>query len=113
MIIKTRLNGMDNAGIYTIAYSTAGILYMLGIYAGRIYQVTESDKKISNKDFIINRLISCTIILIIIGFVLYRKYNIFKSSIFIALEIFKALEVLSEVFYGVLQKNEYLDKAGK
>ena len=47
MIAITRINGVDNAGIYTIAYSTACILYMIGIYAGRIYQVTESKKTIT------------------------------------------------------------------
>ena len=55
MIAITRINGVDNAGIYTIAYSTACILYMIGIYAGRIYQVTESNKTITNKDYIFNR----------------------------------------------------------
>ena len=59
MIAVTRINGMENAGIYTIAYSTACILYMIGIYAGRIYQVTENNKKITDKDYILNRIISC------------------------------------------------------
>ena len=57
MIIVTRINGVENAGIYTIAYTTACILYMIGIYAGRIYQVTENNEKIHNRDYILNRVI--------------------------------------------------------
>ena len=51
MIAVTRINGLEDAGVFTLAFSTACILYMIGIYAGRIYQVTDSDKIITNKDF--------------------------------------------------------------
>ena len=64
MIIVTRINGINDAGIFTLAFSTACITYVIGIYAGRIYQVTEPDKTISDKDYIINRRIT-TIIMII------------------------------------------------
>ena len=50
MIIITRVNGLENAGIFTLAFSTACILYIIGIYAGRIYQVTEASKEITDKD---------------------------------------------------------------
>lgn len=114
MIIVTRINGVDNAGIYTIAYSTACILYMIGIYAGRIYQVTENNKNITNKDYILNRVISCgAIFFISIFFVMIRGYDLYKSSIFIILALYKALEAFSDVLYGIFQKNDYLDKAGK
>lgn len=114
MIAVTRINGVENAGIYTIAYSTACILYMIGIYAGRIYQVTENNKEITNKDYIFNRIISCIIIFVIsILFIVIKKYDIYKSSIFIILALYKALEAFSDVLYGILQRNNFLDKAGK
>ena len=114
MIAVTRINGVEDAGIFTLAFSTACILYMIGIYAGRIYQVTENDKKITNKDYIFNRIISCSIIFIlIILFVLIKGYDTYKSSIFIILALYKALDAFSDVFYGILQKNNYLDKVGK
>ena len=64
MIIVTRANGVDQAGIFTIAFSTACILYAIGLYAGRIYQVTELNKNISDKDFIVSR-ITTNILMII------------------------------------------------
>ena len=104
MVIITRINGLEDAGI----------LYMIGIYAGRIYQVTENDKSITDKDYIVNRIISCLAIIIIsIVFVIIRKYDIYKSSIFIILATYKALEAFSDVFYGIMQKQELLEKAGK
>ena len=114
MIAVTRINGVDNAGVFTIAFSTACIIYVIGIYAGRIYQVTEPDKTITNKEYIVNRIITTVLmIILVIAFCLIRKYTAFKTTIFILLTTYKALEAFSEVIYGILQKNEKLDKVGK
>ena len=113
MIAITRINGLEDAGIFTIAFSTACILYMIGIYAGRIYQVTENNDKISDTDYIVNRLISSgAVIIIVILFVIFKGYNLYKSTIFVALSTYKALEAISEVFYGILQKNDLLNIVG-
>ena len=75
MIIATRVNGIEQAGVFTIAFSTACILYAIGLYAGRVYQVTELDEKISDKDFIINRIITCfSMIVFLILFCIFRKF---------------------------------------
>ena len=42
MIIITRINGINDAGIFTFAFSTATLFYMIGIYAGRVFQVTDN-----------------------------------------------------------------------
>lgn len=114
MIAVTRVNGVNDAGIFTLAFSTACIIYVIGIYAGRIYQVTEPDKTISDKDYIINRIITAILMIItVIIFVIIRGYDLYKSIIFILLALYKALEAFSEVFYGILQKKENLDIVGK
>ena len=114
MIIATRINGVDKAGIFTIAFSTACILYAVGLYAGRVFHVTELNKSISDKDFIVNRLLTTLIMIVcLIVFCIVRKYNFEKSIIFLLLTIYKALEAFSDVIYGVLQKKENLDIVGK
>ena len=114
MIIVTRINGVDEAGIFTIAFSTACILYSIGIYAGRIYQVTELNYKIKDKDFIVNRIITClSMFIFLILFCAFRNYDLEKSIIFLLLTIYKGLEAFSDVIYGVLQKNEKLEFVGK
>lgn len=114
MIIATRINGVEEAGIFAIAFSTACIVYTIGIYAGRIYQVTELNKSISNKDFILNRLITSIIMIMsLLIFCMIRNYDIEKTLIFFLLTIYKALEAFSDIFYGILQKNEELDLVGK
>ena len=114
MIIVTRLNGVDQAGIFTIAFSTACIIYFVGVYAGRIYQVTELNKEITDKEFIVNRSISTILMLIlVILFSVIRGYNLYKSTMFLLLTLYKALEAFSDVLYGILQKNDRLEIVGK
>ena len=109
MIIVTRLNGVDQAGIFTIAFSTACIIYFVGVYAGRIYQVTELNKEITDKEFIVNRSISTILMLIlVILFSVIRGYNLYKSTMFLLLTLYKALEAFSDVLYGILQKKKCL-----
>lgn len=114
MIAVTRINGVDNAGIFTIAFSTACIIYIIGLYSGRIYQVTEPNKKITNKDYIANKVITTlSMIVIVILFCIIKGYTLFKTVIFILLTSYKAMEAFADVFYGILQKNDELDKVGK
>lgn len=114
MIIVTRINGVNDAGIFTIAFSTACILNIIGVYAGRIYQVTDQNKNISDKEYIINRAITTILMIILVSiFCFVKGYTIFKFIIFLLLTIYKALEAFSDVIYGILQKNEKLDIVGK
>ena len=114
LITVTRINGIDNAGVFTFAFSTACILYVIGTYAGRIFQVTDTNKDIKDKEYILNRIISCISMLILaVIFVLFKRYNFYKSIILILLTIYKSLEAFCDVLYGILQKNNNLDMVGK
>lgn len=112
-ILVTRMNGINDGGIFTYCFATACLLYMIGIYAGRTFQVTDISNKNSDTDYIYHRLLTCTIMVIIsIGFVIIKQYDIYKSSIFIILCIFKCVEAFSESIYAILQKNNLLFKVG-
>ena len=114
MVIVTRLNGMNEAGVFTLAFSTACILYVIGSYSGRVYQVTESNKSISDKDYLASRLIAMAVMMIaVLFFVGARGYGFERALVFILLALFKALEAFSDVLYGVLQKEDLLYKVGQ
>lgn len=113
MIIVTRVNGTTDAGIFTLAFTTACILYMIGVYAGRIFQVTENEK-INDKEYIVNRIGTFALMIIIsIAFVFIKKYDTYKGWVFIIICLYKAMEAFSDVLYGVLQKKDLLYKVGK
>lgn len=114
LIIVTRVNDIQTAGIFSIAYATATILYTLAMYSGRLCQVTDIENKIKDKDYIANRALTCFIMLIgATGFLLIKQYTSFKTTIFALLAIFKGLEAFSDILYGIMQKNDILYKSGQ
>lgn len=114
LIIVTRVNDIQTAGIFSIAYATSTILYTLAMYSGRLCQVTDIENKITDKDYIANRALTCFIMLLgATGFLLVKQYTGFKTTIFALLAIFKGLEAFSDILYGVMQKNNLLYKAGQ
>lgn len=114
LIIVTRVNDIQTAGIFSIAYATATILYTLAMYSGRLCQVTDIENKIKDKDYIANRALTCIIMLLgATGFLLIKQYTSFKTTIFALLAIFKGLEAFSDILYGVMQKNDILYKSGQ
>lgn len=113
MIVVTRVNGVDSAGIFTFAFSTAMLLYIIGIYSGRTYQVTDDDKEISDSDYIYSKIFTC-LVMVFIGliFCLVRDYDFIKLLIIMELTLYKALEAFSEGIYAIIQENNELYRVG-
>ena len=113
MVIITRVNGTDAAGIFTLGFSIACLVYYIGTYAGRVYQVTDTNKDITDTDYIIQRVICfCFLLLVSVGYSVFRGYTIEKFIIVFLLCLMKGLESFSDVLYGILQKNDHLYYAG-
>lgn len=112
-IIVTRINGVNDAGIFIYCFATACILYVIGIYEGKTFQITDISKKYSDTDYLYNKVITCTIMLLIsIIFVIIKQYDLYKSIIFILVCSFKVVEAFSEGLYAIIQKNDQLYKVG-
>ena len=113
LILVTRINGIEKAGIFSIAYATATILYTLALYSGRLFQVTDIENKIKDKDYISNRALTCFIMLIFAStYLIIKKYTTFKTLVFVVLIIFRGIEAFADILYGIMQKNGFLYKAG-
>ena len=112
-IIVTRINGINDAGIFTYSFATACLLYMVGVYAGRTFQVTDISKKNSDTDYIYHRIITCIIMMLVsTSFVIIKQYDVYKSIIFILLCAFKMIEAFCESIYAIIQRNGLLYKVG-
>lgn len=113
LIIATRINGVEMAGIFTFAFSTACLLQVIGIYCGRAYQVTESNDNITNNDYVYSRYFTCIVMLLCsLLFSCIKGYVIYKTFIIILLTLYKMIEAFSESIYAVIQKNNELYKVG-
>lgn len=114
LIVVTRINGVDEAGIFTFCFSTACLFYIIGIYSGRVYQVTDDDKEISDSDYVFSKIFSCLFMVIVaLGFCFIRGYDIHKFIILMCLVLFKMCEAFSESLYAVIQEHNQLYKVGQ
>lgn len=113
MIVVTRVNGTDSAGVFSFSFSSSCIINVIALYCGRTFQVTDQSE-LSDNIFIVARLLTSSIsILIALAFVVLQQYPIEKSSVFMMLCIVKCLEAISDAFYGIIQKNNELNIVGK
>ena len=114
MIIATRAVGADGAGVFTFAFTVASLLQAIGTYAGRVYQVTENNKNITDSDFFYNRIISCVVMMLVgLVYIWIKDYSFNKVIIIIALTIFRCIDAFAEYLYAIIQRNNELYKTGK
>ena len=112
LILVTRINGIKDAGIFSFGFSIACLLFYIGMYFGRVFQVTEN-KQISDKCFLVTKIFTFLLmILISLIYLLIKQYNTMKFSIIFGLCVLKALEAFADVFYGFMQKNDELYLSG-
>ena len=113
MIIVTRLNGMDEAGIFTFSFSFAMMIQVIGNYFGRSYQVTNIDEEIKDSDFLYSRFFTCLLMIVFsILFILTKNYSSQKIMIIFMLVLFRMIESFGEILYGIVQKENELYKVG-
>lgn len=114
LIIINRVNGVDIAGVFSFAFSVACLLYVVGIYSGRTYQVSDIKRELNDKEYLIHKFYTCIIMMFFaFVFIVIRDYNFEKNIIIILLCLYKCLEAFSDTLYGYLQKNDKLYVVGK
>lgn len=114
MMIVTRINGIEDSGIFTMAFSLACLFCLFGGYEGRVFQVTDMSGKTTDMEYILHRYLTSIIaVLITIGYCLFMSYDRQRFLITLCLCVMKILEMLADVYYGILQKHEELYVVGQ
>ena len=118
LMVITRTNGLEDAGIFSIAYAVASLMYYIGEYGVRKYQVSDINEEMTFTDYHSHRIVACAIMLIVsIGYTLngyYRLgYSLYKAYIVLMICLTKVVEAYSEVFFGRFQQVGRLDVSAK
>jgi O-antigen/teichoic acid export membrane protein len=112
LILVTRINDINEAGIFTFGFSLATLLSYVGLYYGRVYQVSNS-LNYKDNDYTYVRYITCFIMIILgLSYILLRNYTFYKKLIVILLCFYKVIEVFFDNYYAIFQKNDVLYKVG-
>ena len=113
LILVTRLQGEEVAGMFSIAFVTAQMFMIVGNYAVRGYQVSDVKNQYTFKEYEIQRFLSCALMLIMN--LLYSVWHGYRGELLLIsmiLCICKMIDALADVYEGELHKAGFLYKAG-
>lgn len=118
LMVITRTNGIEDAGIFSIAYAIASLMSFIGEYGVKKYQVSDIYQKIDYVDYHSHRVITCVVMLIAaVGYTcvgLFKgQYTQAKFWVIIMVCLLKLVEAYADVFYGRYQQARRLDVAAK
>lgn len=118
LIVITRTNGLEDAGIFSIAYAIGSLMSFIGEYGVRKYQVSDINEKVSFTDYHSHRVITCLIMLV--AFVIYvgagyvsGRYSSNKFWVIMFVCLLKLVEAYADVYYSRYQQMRRLDVAAK
>lgn len=112
--VVTLLNGVSDAGIFSLGFSTSQMMLTIGNYGMRNYQATDVTNKYSIKVYEASRIITNIIMTIsVLGFVWYEGYYFEKALITILLCLLKVTDAFDDVYGGYYQVKGRLDISGK
>ena len=118
LVVITHTSGQQDAGIFSIAYAVGSLMYYIGEYGVRKYQVSDIHEDMTFTDYHSHRITACTIMLIVsLLYVLngfYRQgYSFYKAYIVLMICLIKVVEAYSEVYFGRFQQVGRLDVSAK
>lgn len=113
LMILTRTLGLEDAGIFTIAYASANLFLTIGKYGMRQFQVSDVRKQFSFTEYRYSRYVSVTAMtLVSIAYVLYASvqndYTAEKAWVILWMCLFKVVDALEDVYHGHYQRENRL-----
>lgn len=114
LIVVSHILGSEAAGIFTLAYSTAQMMYTVGAFEMRNAQVTDAKREFSFASLLGFRIV--TILLMWVAsalFILLRGYSGEKAWLIALICGYMSMIALADVFQGNLHLNGYLRVAGR
>lgn len=113
LMIVTRINGLENSGIFSYAFTISNIFLTVATFGGRNYQITDTKKEFSDNLYKNFRYLTTIISLVLFTLLfLLFKYSTYKYLIIILLIVVRSFESLSDVYFGIFQKNNKLYLVG-
>lgn len=114
LVVVSHIVGGTVAGVFSIAYSTAQMMYTICVFEMRNIQVTDAKNEFSFSHTVMFRIITVFAMwLFFIVFCAIRGYSGQKLIIITMLTFYMSLLSFSDLFQGNMHLNGYLSIAGK
>mgnify|MGYP000688927025 CR=1 FL=1 len=114
LLFVTRIAGTEDAGIFSLGFSTAQMMLCIGNYGMRNFQSTDIKDKYAFGTYLGSRILTSTAMMIIsILFVIVKGYYPEKALIVVFLCLLKVTDAVDDLYGGFFQRNGRLDISGK
>ena len=112
-VVVTQLVGVEQAGMFSMAFVTGMLLMFLANYGVRTYQVSDLDETHSFSDYQLNRWITCALMVAVgVAYCSIRGYAQDMFTISLGVYVYKMVDGLADVYEGRLQQVDKLYLAG-
>lgn len=118
LMVIMRTVGVNDAGVFSIAFASANLFLTIGKFGMRNFQVSDIENKYDFNTYKNSRIITtlAMILLALIYTIVVAKHNKYSSRkilICIWMCIMKAVDSIEDVYHGELQRKNRLDIASK
>lgn len=116
VMLVTRVTGIEDAGILTIAFAVGNLFMTVGKFGTRNFQVTDQEEEFSFYNYCKARIFSALIMIIMLLFYVLYSIELLHSDskkiiIIILISTIYLVEVIEDVFCGLYQQKGRLDVA--
>lgn len=113
LVVVSHVLGATAAGIFSVGYSTAQMMYIISVFEMRNIQVTDAKRTFSFAEVTGFRVVTTVAMwLFFVAFCIVRGYSGEKLCLMAVLTFYMSMLSFSDLFQGNLQLNGYLSLAG-
>ena len=118
LVFLTRFGTDSDAAFFVMAYAAGNLLFNVGKYGVRQFQVTDTAGQYSFRDYARARWFSLALMAAataayVLSGVLFRGYSAVKAAVVVLICLYKGVEAAEDVFHGRMQQQGRLDVAGR
>ncbi len=118
LMVVTRITGLPDAGMLTIAFAVGNLMMTIGKFGVRSYQSTDVKEYFSFSDYFWTRCVTVGLMIVcslayMYFCVLEKGYDSKKVTVILSVCFIYAVESLEDVFWGFYQQKMVLDLGAK
>ena len=118
LIVISRTNPLEDAGIFSIAYAIASLTITLGKYGMRNFQATDVKKKYDYGVYMSSRILTSALMLLLTGYYIVKgifllDYSVDKYVVIFMMGMLKMVDGIEDVVHGMFQQKGRLDIGAK
>lgn len=112
-MVASQLVGVEQAGMFSMAFVIGTLLMFLANFGVRTYQVSDVERIHSFNDYQINRIITCILMMVVgVAYCMIRGYQQEMFLICMGVFLYRMVDGLADVYEGRLQQVDKLYLAG-